>query len=137
MQAADRLVERRREIASFYDKALNKYRDHLMLPMEKPWAKSVYWMYHIVLRDHLADRRGDIMTALKRNGIETREGFIPYNLQEIFLKRGWTKVEDCPNANKVAYSSFYLPTGPDISEVELSYVSNTFYSIFDCLLTKE
>ena len=135
MQAANRLVERRREIARFYNKALNKYRDHLMLPMEKPWAKSVYWMYHIVLRDHLADRRGDIMTALKRNGIETREGFIPYNLQEIFLKRGWTKIEDCPNANKVAYSSFYLPTGPDISEVELSYVSNTFYSIFDCLLT--
>jgi perosamine synthetase len=134
MQVADKLVARRREIAHFYAAALAKYADHIALPIEKPWAKSVYWMYHLVLRDSLAPRRGEIMAALKQKGIETREGFIPYNLQEIFIARGWTRPEDCPNANKVAYSSFYLPTGPDISPAELDHVASSFAAILDRML---
>jgi perosamine synthetase len=130
MQVADKLVERRREIAHFYADALKNYDgEHLVLPIEKPWAKSVYWMYHLGLKEHLAPHRVAIMAALKQEGIETREGFIPYNLQEIFLKRGWTREQDCPNANKVAYSTFYLPTGPDISAAELEYVAEKFKDV--------
>ncbi len=134
MTVADKLVERRREIAAFYASKLAKYADHLVLPIEKPWAKSVYWMYHLALRDHLAPKRSQIMSELKDAGVETREGFIPYNLQEIFLQRGWTRAEDCPNANRVAYSTFYLPTGPDISQDELDYVVAQFTRILDKLV---
>jgi perosamine synthetase len=126
MQAADRLVEQRRSIAAFYQQALAKYEQHVRLPVEKSWAKSVYWMYHIVLREHLVHRRGAIMAALRDAGVETREGFIPYNLQEIFQRRGWTRAEECPQANKLAYASFYLPTGPNISTEELGYVVEQF-----------
>ena len=136
MQVADRLVERRREIARFYAGALADYTDHLALPIEKPWAKSVYWMYHLVLKGSLAVQRNEIMAALKRQGVETREGFIPANLQEIFQQRGWTRAEDCPAANTVAYSSFYLPTGPDISQAELDHVASSFTSILDKLLAQ-
>jgi len=131
MQVADKLIERRREIAHFYGATLEKYSDHLKLPIQMPWAKSVYWMYHIVLRSHLVAKRSEIMVALKNQGIETREGFIPYNLQEIFVKRGWTRPEDCPNANKVAYASFYVPTGPVISQHELDYVASQLCSILE------
>jgi perosamine synthetase len=136
MQVADKLIERRREIAHFYGAAFEKYSDHLVLPIQKPWAKSVYWMYHIVLRAHMVPKRSEIMGALTDEGIETREGFIPYNLQEIFLKRGWTRAEDCPNANKVAYASFYLPTGPDISQAELDYVAIKLSSIIDKVVSR-
>jgi perosamine synthetase len=132
MAVAEQLVERRREIANFYSKSLAKY-DHkyLILPGEKIWAKSVYWMYHLILKDDLVQHRKSIMNELKKRGIETREGFIPYNLQEIFIERGWTKPDDCPRAKEIAYASFYLPTGPDISEAELNYVVNNFSSILD------
>lgn len=136
MLVADQLIEKRRQIASFYADILLKYSDYLVLPIEKSWAKSVYWMYHIVLQDHFMQHRGYIMNALKQDGIETREGFIPFNLQEIFLKRGITKAEDCPNANKVAYASFYLPTGPDISQQELEYVACKLCNILDKLILK-
>lgn len=136
MTVADKLIERRIEIAHFYSAAFEKYSDHLSLPIQKNWAKSVYWMYHIVLRPHLVSKRREIMMALKDYGIETREGFIPYNLQEIFLSRGWTRAEDCPNANKVAYASFYLPTGPDISHDELEYVVCKFSAILDKFINK-
>jgi perosamine synthetase len=129
MDRVDHLIKKRIEISNFYTKELSGYKDYLSLPLEMEYAKNVYWMYHIVLREHLVDKRSFIMNALKEAGIETREGFIPYNLQKIFINKGWTKPEDCPNANKVAYASFYLPTGPDISEEELHYVVKNFKRI--------
>lgn len=134
MEQADALVEKRRQIARFYSDRLEQYKDFLYLPIEMEYARSSYWMYHIVLRDVLIPKRSQIMTALKGVGVETREGFIPYNMQEIFLDRGWTKLGDCPNANRVAYASFYLPTGPAINDVELDYVSTKLCSILDGLI---
>lgn len=134
MRVADQLVEQRRSIAAFYGKALARHSEHLRLPIEKPWAKSVYWMYHIVLADHLVPRRAELMSRLKAAGVETREGFIPYNLQEEFQRRGWTRAEECPQANKVAYASFYLPTGPDISAAELEYVVARFDETIQTLI---
>jgi perosamine synthetase len=93
-------------------------------------------MYHIVLRDSLADKRDLIMRALKEQGIETREGFTPFNLQEIFLQRGWTHKDDCPNSTLVSYSSFYLPTSFVITENELDYVATKFISIIDDFIKK-
>ncbi|MFO1218982.1 MAG: DegT/DnrJ/EryC1/StrS aminotransferase family protein [Burkholderiaceae bacterium] len=136
MQVADRLVERRREIARHYSRALARYCEHLTLPQEKPWAKSVIWMYHIVLGERLAPHRDEIMSQLKREGVETREGFIPANLQEVFLQRGLVRRDDCPNANKIAYSSFYLPTGPQITEAELEYVAFSLSRVLDALLCR-
>lgn len=135
MDRADELVEKRRQIAHFYSNRFQRYQDYLCLPMETDYAKSSYWMYHIVLRDPLVAKRSHIMHSLKEVGIETREGFIPYNLQKIFIDRGWTSPNDCPNANKVAYASFYLPTGPAITELELDYVATKFCLILDALLT--
>jgi perosamine synthetase len=134
MTIADKLVERRREIARYYSLALSRYAEHIAFPLEKPWAHSVYWMYHMVLRDSIAPKRAQIMSMLKDQGIETREGFIPYNLQDIFIEKGWTRPEDCPVAARLAYSSFYLPTGPAISEIELEYVVDRFSKVLDSIL---
>ena len=134
MTKANQLVENRRDIARYYTNRLEDYREHLALPLELSYAKNVIWMYHIVLQGALVGKRPLIMSALKKEGIETREGFIPYNLQKIFLQRGWTSVEDCPVANTVAFSSFYLPTGPTMTEAELDYVATKFCLILDELI---
>jgi perosamine synthetase len=134
MEVADTLVERRREIARFYTSKLDKYKNYLQLPQEKSYAKNVIWMYHLVLKGSLSTKRPLVMSLLKNEGIETREGFIPANLQDIFIQRGWTKADDCPVANKIAYSSFYLPTGPSISQEELEYVAGKFSQIIENLI---
>ena len=131
LTVADALVEKRRAIARYYTSRLEGYGEHLALPIEKPWAKNVIWMYHLVLRGRLGTRRNAIMAALAERGIETREGFIPYNLQDIFLQRGWTTREACPVANTVAETSFYLPTGPAMTDAELDYVASQFIEVLD------
>lgn len=134
MLQAAQLVEKRREIARYYTARLERYREHLRLPIERPWAHNVIWMYHLRLQGALAGRRTEVMTALRERGIETREGFIPYNLQHIFIERGWTHPDECPVANTVAYSSFYLPTGPALGEADLDHVATQFTAVLDELL---
>lgn len=134
MTVIDNLVERRREIARYYSSRLETYRDYLELPVEMPGTKNVIWMYHLILKNSLTDKRAAVMSALKDRGIETREGFIPYNLQDIFIDRGWTVPAECPIANQVAFSSFYLPTSPVMTEDELDYVVTSFIAVLDSMI---
>lgn len=115
------IIESKRKIARFYSEGLKEI-ETLQLPVEKTYARNVYWMYHIVLQGKAANKRTIVMQKLLDNGIETREGFIPFNMQEIFIQKGITNFDECPKANNIALRSFYLPSSPSLSEAELDYV---------------
>ena len=117
------IIAAKRRIAAFYTSRLGDL-EELELPVEMPYARNVYWMYHILLRGRAAARRGVVMRRLADLGIETREGFLPYNMQEIFIHRGWTRADECPVANDVAHRGFYLPSGPGLRDEELDYVAS-------------
>ena len=121
MEKLDEVIDRKRHLARFYTEQLAGL-DLLQLPGEADYAHNVYWMYHVGLRGPLVARRGELLRRLAKRGVETREGFIPFNLQEIFLDRGLTRRDACPNANEAAYRTFYLPSGPTLSEDQLGYV---------------
>ena len=117
----DRVIEGKRKIAHFYNESLKNI-PGLQLPVEKTYAKNVYWMYHVILHEEFGCSREIVMGKLKAYGIETRESFIPYNMQEIFVQRGWVKGDECPVANYVGQHGFYIPSGPLLSKEELEYV---------------
>ena len=117
----EEIISNKRRIASYYSQKLQNI-EEIQLPVEKPYARNVFWMYHIVLKGKSLNQRNLISQYLSEKGIETREGFIPFNLQDVFIARGLTKKEDCPVANSVAFNSFYLPSGPVLSEDKLAYV---------------
>ena len=81
--------------------------------------------------EKLYNLRGSILEDLSNVGIETRQGFVPFNLQNIFIKEKLTNPEDCPVAASTASASFYIPSGPDISKDELDYVVSQFSLILD------
>lgn len=128
MKRLESNIENKRRIAKYYNTHLEEL-DWLQLPVEKSYARNVYWMYHIVTQGRMAERRNEVMERLQEMGIETREGFIPYNMQEVFIEKGLTQPDACPLANQVAYRGFYLPSGPQITENELSYVVNGLKSL--------
>jgi len=129
-QKIEDIISRKRAVAAHYNKRLAGV-DGLQLPVEKPYARNVYWMYHVVLTGANRERRGDVMGRLSHRGIETRETFIPYNLQEVFIERGWVRPDACPVANAVAYTGFYLPSGPELKEEQLDYVADTLIALLD------
>jgi len=128
LKRIDSIIEKKRKIADFYKRELDGIPD-IQLPVEKPYAKNVYWMFHIVFQGQFEDKRKQIMVALAEKGVETREAFIPYNMQEIFIKKGLTKADECPVANYIALNGFYLPSGADLTEEELKYVTDSLKEI--------
>jgi perosamine synthetase len=124
----EKIIASKRHIAARYNERFRGL-DTLQLPVEMPYARNVYWMYHLVLRGRAADARPVVMQRLAEHGIETREGFIPYNMQEIFIAKGWTSLGDCPKANDVATKGFYLPSGATLTDDEIDHVADTFTAI--------
>lgn len=114
-------IEGKRRVARLYTKLLADV-EQIRMPVEKPYARSVYWMYHVVMKEALSSRRDSVMETLLESGIETRPSFIPYNQQEMFVTKGLTRPELCPVANRVSQGGFYLPSSPDLSEEAISYV---------------
>ena len=117
----DKVIQMKREMASFYTCFLAGI-PTLQLPIEKDYAKNVYWMYQVVLIGDARGRREEIMSSLKEKGIETRESFVPFNKQQIFLRDGSVRQDDCPVANDIGENGFYLPSGPVFYTDELDYV---------------
>ncbi len=128
MQKISTIISRKRQLARFYSENLADL-DFLQLPGEASYSYNVFWMYHVGLRGRLASRRSEILRQLGERGIETREGFIPFNMQEIFLARGLASLDSCPCANEAAYRTFYLPSGPTLTESQLGYVCENLRNI--------
>ena len=121
LEKIEDIIDRKRKLAGYYSENLGDV-PGLQLPVEKTYAKNVYWMYHVVLSEDFGLPRDAVMKKLGDYGIETREAFIPYNMQEIFIRRGWVKGDECPVANHVAENGFYIPSSPSLEEKELEYI---------------
>jgi len=122
------IIERKRRTARRYTELLSGEK-WLQLPVQKAYARNVYWMYHVALRGVATSARSDVMSALAERGIETREGFIPANQQDIFQGQGWARPDDCPKANAAGATGFYLPSGPLLTADDVEYVASNLIEV--------
>ena len=120
MEKINLIIEKKIKLARLYEKYLSKNK-LIKLPLTKKGVKNVYWMYCVKIPILNSFKRKKLLKKLFEKGIETREMFIPYNLQNFYLKT--EKKINCPKANKVAYNSFYLPSGTDLKEKDVRYIS--------------
>ncbi len=124
MKKIDQIIAKKRELAAFYLEVL-KDTPGIQLPVEESYAFNVYWMFNILLIGALKGKRDIFMKQLKDNGVETREDFVPFNEQKIFIDQGLTAPSDCPVISSVYGDGLYLPSGTDISREEMEYVVAT------------
>lgn len=132
MTRIETIIARKREIAAYYNSVLST-NNNLQLPVEKPYAFNVYWMYNILLKGALQGKRQQFMEELKKREIESREDFVPFNQQKIFIERGITVEDSCPIANMIGANGFYIPSGNDISQEELEYVAKNVAEVAEML----
>ena len=92
----------------------------LTLPVERPWARNVYWMYGIVVEDEFGISRDELRRRLARRGIETRTFFIPIHLQPIYHPQ--FQSQRYPVADDLCLRGMYLPSGATLTASEVSYV---------------
>lgn len=75
----ERFVERKRKLAQEYGSLLEGL-PGIQLPIEMPWAKSVYWMYSLLLDNGFALSAEQLPERLAAEGIETSPLFTPVHL---------------------------------------------------------
>lgn len=115
LEYIDKLSEKRRRNAKRYNSLLTKI-PGIRLPVERPWARNVYWMYSVVLDDNFGLTRDKLMAELARRGIETRPMFIPMHQQPAFLELGLFRNESYPVAEDLAWRGLNLPSGPGLGD---------------------
>jgi perosamine synthetase len=122
-ESIDDLAEMRRRNAHLYNKYLEGV-EGVTLPVEKEWAKNVYWMYSILIEDAFGMSRDELMNKLEKKGIETRTFFIAMHEQPVFLNRGLFKFkgESYPIAEELARKGLYLPSSSGLKEDEIKYI---------------
>lgn len=76
LERVEMFLEQKNKIAAYYDKHLENI-PGITLPPKKYWAKSVYWMYSILIDKPFRLTRNELMKVLAQNNIETRPFFYP------------------------------------------------------------
>src|SRR5260370_20453433 len=110
----------RENIAQWYNQALAPVRKQLVLPVQKPWAKHVYWMYNVFLREGDEQRRDAVMRRLDEAGIETRPVFYPMHVMPPYRENG-----PYPAADTWAPRGLNLPTHQHLTQALIQRVADS------------
>lgn len=80
LETIDKALSDRENLANWYNNALADLVGDIVLPTQQPWAKHVYWMYTIYLREGGGQQRDTLMRRLDDMGIESRPVFYPMHV---------------------------------------------------------
>ena len=117
----EEIIERKRAIARAYDELLSEI-EGVRTPIERDWARNVYWMYAIAIEDGFPLDRDQLMASLSEAGIESRTHFCPINMQPFLRSQeGWREVR-CPVAESLWRTGMYLPSAITLSSEEIETV---------------
>lgn len=106
-------VERKIAIAHRYDELLADC-DELVRPVCRPWAKNVYWMYGVRVKDSFGCSAPQVRRALEQHGIETRAYFVPMHRQPVYqgCNARWPALQGSfPVSDEWSRTGLYLPGG--------------------------
>lgn len=122
-------VERFEEIVARKRWMAERYRFHLKdvpslrLPDEKPWARSVYWMYAVLLEESAPFDAVGFADLLRERGVDTRPFFIGLHHQPALALEGITPEGAYPVTEAIGRRGLYLPSGLTLSEEDIETVA--------------
>jgi perosamine synthetase len=111
-------IERRREIGKLYTSLLQDV-DGIVLPVERPDASRVEWLYTVRVAGFTTDQRNELVDALKADGVETRPVFYPLHLMPPYQVDGG---ETFPVAEMLGREGISLPTHVGLSDDDVRQV---------------
>jgi len=125
-------IRNRRQIANSYFKELDGF-ESLILPTEKEYAKSAFWMFNITFKDNVRIDRDLVLNRLYKYGIDARN--IPYPLNTLPPYRKIAQGKKFPVAWKIFSRSISLPTHENLTQEDIKYVCDKLKYILRQLLT--
>jgi len=117
LENVNNVIKRKLENANAYNDLLKDVED-IILPPDEPWARSVFWMYSIVLRRK--NLRDKLILKLADASIETRPFFEPLHKLPMYKEN-----EDFPNSTFLSKNGLSLPSSALLAVKEIEYICAT------------
>lgn len=131
LERIDLFVERKREIGIKYTSHLC-VSSNLQLPMTcTSYARNIYWVYGVLLRESCPVDAPFVMAELHRRGIGTRPFFYPMHRQPVFRRMKLFGEEHLPVAEALGDRGFYLPSGSLLTDEQIQFVSNSLREVVE------
>jgi perosamine synthetase len=118
----DAVVAAKRHLAARYEARLRGL--PLELPRERDWARGIFWMYGVVLRDQVPFGAVELGARLDRVGIETRPYFLGMHEQPALHRLGLFVGERYPVAERLSRRGLYLPSSPTLDDASLDRIAS-------------
>ena len=120
LEKIDFHIQRKREIGERYMDGL-KTICNFQLPLNKTeYASNIFWVFGLLADSEINLEK--MVSYLSENKIGTRPFFWCMHEQPVFNKMGLFIGERYPNAEKIARSGFYLPSGLGLKDTEIDFV---------------
>ena len=130
LRRADALHRRRTQWAALYSQLLADV-EEVILPTQQPDRIHSWHLYATRLKlDRLSINRAEVIDALKRAGITTSVHWLPLHMHPYYREKYGYKPEDFPVSARLYPELLTLPLYPDMTEPEVTYVSDTLKGIF-------
>jgi len=128
VEQIENFVAIKRRLGAYYRKELAKIQG-IRFQVEKPWAKSVYWMYAVELDPAMDLSAQVVMERLRDKKIGTRPFFMGLHVQPVLNDLGLFTGEEYPNTDNAYRYGFYLPSGLTLTEEKIDLVCKAIASI--------
>jgi perosamine synthetase len=113
-------IQKKKEIGEVYQAALSQ-QGNFYLPLKSTsYCDNIYWVFGIVAKDNDKDAKW-WMRELAQKRIGTRPFFYPMHKQPCLESKNFQR-PTLPNAEKLATSGFYLPSGITITEGQIEKI---------------
>jgi perosamine synthetase len=119
----DRFIAEKRRIAASYNRLLEGKRG-IKTPPQESWAKSVYWMYSILI-----ENRDGMIKKLKEEEIDSRPFFPPVHQQPPYKRR-----DKYPVAEDLSLRGLNLPSSVTLKDEDIERITKVIVSGYKAAL---
>ncbi|MFH1184163.1 MAG: DegT/DnrJ/EryC1/StrS family aminotransferase [Chloroflexota bacterium] len=116
LERLDETVAKKRQMGRIYNSHFAAMPELEIAPARTDYADNIYWVYGMVVADHMAIDAAQMMTGLAGLKVDTRPFFWGMHEQPVFQKMGWFTNERYPVTERIARRGFYVPSGLGITE---------------------
>ena len=128
LENLNKTITRKKEIGKLYNNLL-KCNSKIQLPLESTdFCENHYWVCGVVLKNIKAS---NIISKLKKKGIETRPFVFPLNSQPIVKKLGRENYGDFKVSENLYENGLYLPSGIGLKNKDIEIVSQELLNIIN------
>jgi perosamine synthetase len=121
VERIDEIVRKKRWMAEEYSRRLDKI-SQIQLQSQADWARSVHWMYALVLSEESEMDNTDFSKRLLEKGVDSRPFFIGMHEQPALRRLGLFNDEHYPVTERIARQGLYLPSGLKITKEQIDQV---------------